>query len=299
MRPRVFSHYNDEPKLLKMVEDESSERSTEPEQKTSSVKFLSGVDSVKVKEEIIVEPGPETRKGRPDEGVGNLVWMLLADLKVRSTIAIYALLAFAFIVFDQVFPLWALEPPEHHGVGFTSTEIGISQALGGVVVVTFQIFAYPPVRNFFGLARFLQISMYASFPVLLIAEVSRLMGLIPKLLTWSIVVSLGVWKALVSTVAFTNSILLVNNSSTPQHLGSVNGLGQSFACLARAFGPILGATLFAWSLTNNYFFPLDYRLIFVIIGILFIVILIIAHRLPPSIDAPRVTWDDIEEKHPV
>jgi hypothetical protein len=54
-------------------------------------------------------------------------------------------------------------------------------------------------------------------------------------------------KAVSGCSAFTSSMILVNALPPPQHLGQVNGVGQSLASLARGLGPGLGGVLWGAS----------------------------------------------------
>lgn len=65
------------------------------------------------------------------------------------------------------------------------------------------------------------------------------------------------------------------------HLGSVNGLGQTFASFARAAGPTFCGAL--WSLgTQLHFTPLP----FLVIGLACILALFLSLWLPPSLRYP-------------
>ncbi len=48
-------------------------------------------------------------------------------------------------------------------------------------------------------------------------------------------------------LALTTIMVFINNSCVAAERGTVNGLGQSAACLARMLGPWLGGVVFAWS----------------------------------------------------
>ena len=48
-------------------------------------------------------------------------------------------------------------------------------------------------------------------------------------------------------IAFTTIMVFVSNSAAAAERGTVNGLGQSAACIARMIGPWFGGALFAWS----------------------------------------------------
>lgn len=57
--------------------------------------------------------------------------------------------------------------------------------------------------------------------------------------------------------------MLLSNSCKRAVRGSVNGLATSGASFARGIGPMLGATLFAWSESNGInYYPFNYHFIF-------------------------------------
>lgn len=80
--------------------------------------------------------------------------------------------------------------------------------------------------------------------------------------------------------------VLINNSCYTPDRGVVNGIGQSFASLARFLGPYSGGTMFAWSENNNAW-PLNYHFVFLVIGTLSIFNGIISQALPNSIQKSK------------
>ena len=85
-------------------------------------------------------------------------------------------------------------------------------------------------------------------------------------MVWTILFLSMVIKQVHSAIAFTDIIVLVNNSTTTENLGVVNGLGQSFASLARAIGPLIAGYL--WSLAEATSFPPIPYLFIVGLGVL-------------------------------
>ena len=62
-----------------------------------------------------------------------------------------------------------------------------------------------------------------------------------------------------------------------QSLGSVNGLAQSLTSIARAIGPALSTSLFAFSKEYNV---LGGNLVYVVLAILATILVSLSHRLP-------------------
>ena len=48
-------------------------------------------------------------------------------------------------------------------------------------------------------------------------------------------------------MAFNSVMVLISNSSLTKTRGTVNGYAQALGAIGRSIGPVLGATLFAWS----------------------------------------------------
>ena len=66
-------------------------------------------------------------------------------------------------------------------------------------------------------------------------------------------------------VAFTANFLLINASVPASRRGAVNGLAMTIGGLAKALGPMGGATLYAWSITNGARSPpLNFMLVFLL-----------------------------------
>ena len=69
---------------------------------------------------------------------------------------------------------------------------------------------------------------------------------------WPLLLLVNICKNICACLCFTAVMIQVNHSAEEEYLGSVNGLGQSLAALARAIGPAFGGLL--WSLSIQYHF---------------------------------------------
>ena len=84
----------------------------------------------------------------------------------------------------------------------------------------------------------------------------------PSVATWGFLVVHGLLLAFCGGTAFTTTFIIINNSCAREQRGMVNGASMACAALARTIGPTLGATSFAWSLTNHMGAPLDVFFVF-------------------------------------
>ncbi len=111
-------------------------------------------------------------------------------------------------------------------------------------------------------------------------------------------------------LGFSGSSLLINNSVTFDKLGSVNGLAlmltsgvrymkcvltctHIYTCLNcyRFFSPLFAGSIYSASLSEynqSVGFPIDYHLIFIIFGLIFLLTLLMITSLPQSINRQKV-----------
>jgi len=61
-------------------------------------------------------------------------------------------------------------------------------------------------------------------------------------------------------------------------------LGQSVASLARAVGPILGSSIFAWSLSSHLSFPLNYHFMYIVLSLVALLGFYVSLKIPESIN---------------
>ena len=183
---------------------------------------------------------------------------------VGSVVA-YGMICFQSIIFDEVFPIWAVSLPPF-GLGFAPYDIGICMSVMGFFTLFNQLLIYPwiaarvNVLTQYRIATPFYILSYSMFPFIssLVAIHSE-----QNSLKWWCVLSAMAFRFFINVNAFTPVMILVSNSAKLGQLGFVNGLGQAFASFLRAVGPALGGSLWAWSIQSNLPFPLDDKFIFV------------------------------------
>ena len=214
-----------------------------------------------------------------------LLYYLLSRRDILLSTLLYGLNGFVQCIATEIFPLWVVTSVRDGGFGFDSNLIGIAVAISGVSIIVGNLVFYPIAVASFGLSKTYRMSAMA------VAVFLILMPSVPFARKFS---SPGVtWACLVGLLALYNSIsqwvltcifTLINNSCYSHQRGTVNGIGQTFAALGRMFGPYFGATLFAWTEVSHHSWPLNYALVWYLIGALSILASQLGHLFKRNIE---------------
>ncbi|KAI9240589.1 MAG: hypothetical protein BYD32DRAFT_407906 [Podila humilis] len=180
----------------------------------------------------------------------------LSSLSI-TTIAAYAMLALHSIVFEEVYPLYAVTPLTSYGLGWNAMQLSTSRASMGFVQLLLQFVLYPKLEP-----RFSALWLFRSF--LTDENEPETGGQISGVRNTVLLVLVS--KYVCSVLSYTSVMVMITNSSPPQLLGTVNGIGQTSASFMRALGPALGGILWAWSLGNKLSLPFNYFFVFFLMG---------------------------------
>ena len=176
---------------------------------------------------------------------------IVAVLKIKECFISCFLLgaaSFVDIAFLEVFPVLAATDPKYKGLGFDTSEIGISLMVVSTLLLFLQIAIFPKLHKMLGCRRALVISnlgLTLLLPMLPTVAVIR-----DKTALWT---CLFLLLFLVLSCIFMTKLsinILISNSVTPELLGSANDVGILFASLGRLIAPLLSGSLYAWSLTK-------------------------------------------------
>jgi sugar phosphate permease len=212
---------------------------------------------------------------------------VIRDRVVILACLCYAILGFLWVIFEEVFPLWSINDVQYGGIGFTQSDIGIIQSIGGVFTLLFQIFMYPVLAKRWSVLGTFRYGILIGLPgFLLMPEVVFLVGM-PSWVLYAVMVFLIILLQASSEMTFVSVFILISNSAHPHNMGAVNGLGQSLVSMLRTFGPFTGSAVLSWSMTNGLYFPLDDHLMFIIVSLLLLVIFGLSFLLPTSINHPK------------
>ena len=212
-------------------------------------------------------------------------------LKQKTVVMItgnYGLLAMAAILLDETIPLMLKLSVEEGGFEFTSSQIGILLSCSGAFMIGFTMTTLPSMtrlskRLLNGIGTLGCIPVCLLWPI--IATINHYYVTKHQVFhaLWPCLIITYIFKATLSTIAFTGVLMQVNHSVYYEDLGKVNGLGQSFASLARTLGPALGGCLWSFSIHKHFVF-----LNFIIVSVLYLCSDRLNAALPPRLDYQKV-----------
>eukprot|EP01079_Euglenida_sp_SAG-EU17-18_P008125 gene8125-1453_t len=96
---------------------------------------------------------------------------------------------------------------------------------------------------------------------------------------WVFTCTLSVLKAFSGQLCFTSVFVMISGCAPKELVASANGIGQSFASLARALAPPIGGVVFAWSVHSGLPYPLDYHIMFQAMSLMSIPMILISFVL--------------------
>jgi MFS family permease len=211
---------------------------------------------------------------------------LWRDRLVLTAASAYALLALVGMGMDELIPLLVVLPPSQHGFSFESSDLSWIYMSCAPVQVLFQLFVYPRLA-----ARFVPRRLLAWSSLILIVFCAVLFPAVSLLANARYAAQLCVLATVYSVsvvvrlVGFTSVFVLVSNSAPDDaSRGGVNGVGQTFAALARIISPPFVGTIFAWSLAGDRPYPFNFTLAFTLCAVLSAVLARIALGMPPRMD---------------
>ncbi|KAG1770919.1 major facilitator superfamily domain-containing protein [Suillus occidentalis] len=173
---------------------------------------------------------------------------------VLIPIANYAYIATLEITMYALQPLFYSTPIELGGLGFDPVTIGLWMGAFGIVNGVLQTMIFAPLVDKFGsrtVFRFCEmcfIPIFALFPITnIVAQQYGINWLVWFLLTCSLL--LGVFM----DMSF-GCILMFITAAAPnkRSLGATNGLAQMTASIARAIGPAMSTSMFAYSIQHKF-----------------------------------------------
>ncbi|KIK45637.1 hypothetical protein CY34DRAFT_509579 [Suillus luteus UH-Slu-Lm8-n1] len=230
-----------------------------------------------------------------------LLWSLFTPVIVIPN-ANYAMLSFLDVSFRALIPLFLSTPIHLGGMGLTPSSIGLWLAFCGTVDGLFQALFLAKIVDWVGPKRLFCISASCFAPLMVVFPIMswlvRTRGVVDHAVmyallfqlmltvTWDMAFGACCNKFIVSlqvtTYANPATALMFVTASAPAKnvLGVVNGLSQSSGSVARALGPALTTSLFAFSKQHNI---LNGNAVYVVLIILSGVLRWLGSQLPDEI----------------
>lgn len=138
------------------------------------------------------------------------------------------------------------------GLGLSAASVGLATSLFGILGISVQLLAYPPVAQCMGILKLYQWSLFA-FPLayFLLPYLSILPSTVPPpaaaagSIVWIGIAIILLLQVAARTFALPSSVILLTNSApSPLVLGRIHGLAVSLASLSKAVGPAVAGVLF-------------------------------------------------------
>ncbi|KAJ7671506.1 major facilitator superfamily domain-containing protein [Mycena polygramma] len=176
----------------------------------------------------------------------------LFTFPITISISNYVALAFLNIALGALLPLFLAMPIEIGGLGLPPKTIGVILATYGAVTGLFQVSFFSLLVRRFGERRvFLSglstcVPIFALFPIMsVIAKGSSL-----SLTIWILLGCVLTLGAMMDS-SFGAIFMFITASAPASSRGTVNGISQTTASIARAIGPAVATSLFSFSVLHN------------------------------------------------
>ncbi|CAE6444371.1 unnamed protein product [Rhizoctonia solani] len=177
---------------------------------------------------------------------------IIQNIAVRRVLISYAFMAYISVSLNAVCVLWLYTPAKLGGVGFSTTEIGVTLAVSGLLTTIVAVMVFPPIERWVGVVFLYRFGMAMQVVSVVTFPLARGMALAAGKRGAYFGASIMLSVRCIAGIVFVCNMLLVNRSAPSRRsLGTVNGLAQMVASASRALGPAAATSLFAISVQKN------------------------------------------------
>mmetsp|Transcript_155826 Transcript_155826/g.283441 ORF Transcript_155826/g.283441 Transcript_155826/m.283441 type:complete len:565 (+) Transcript_155826:119-1813(+) len=219
-------------------------------------------------------PSPQN-KGR--------VRLLMEDPLLALVVLLYCVLSFVDFITHEVLPLWATASIANGGLAWDSSQVGSLIGVVAAATLVLQLLIYPPLVGCIGMLPLYRICilgvMLACFFTPWLPVVT---GHAAPVIWPALILTRGLQEFFKQSL-FIASFGFVNNSTTIQQRGLVNGVAISLASLTKALGPVVGGSVFAWTVSSNMKYPFNIHGPWILISIIYFIMFVLSLRLPQDI----------------
>lgn len=216
---------------------------------------------------------------------------------------LYGTYCIAAIGVEELFPLFAATSIEYNGMNFSTSQIGLTLLMVSAFFLPAQVLVIPRITQRLGSKKtFILTNFLAAFSLpwipIFVAFVSN-SGVL-----WAAVVFILFLQRFCYGAGSVTVNILLNNSVTPDLLGSANGFGMAVSSIGRSIGPAALGGIYAWSLSNIKYvstntdpigFPFNQHFAFYIVSLVFILSSIMASTISPTLDKSKIITASAEE----
>ncbi|CCO33759.1 Protein ZINC INDUCED FACILITATOR 1 [Rhizoctonia solani AG-1 IB] len=177
---------------------------------------------------------PHDRVDEPIPSMRNI----LMNTTVQRVLLSYAFMALISVSLNAVCVLWLYTPAKLGGVGFSTSEIGVTLAASGLLTTIVAVIVFPPVERWVGVVALYKFGMAMQVVSVVTFPLAHAMSLAAGKRGAYFGASIMLSVRCIAGIVFVCNMLLVNRSAPNRRsLGAVNGLAQMVASASRALGP--------------------------------------------------------------
>ncbi|KIK98692.1 hypothetical protein PAXRUDRAFT_133692 [Paxillus rubicundulus Ve08.2h10] len=205
---------------------------------------------------------------------------LMKTYTVMIPIANYGTLALVEIGVLALLPLFHSAPIEIGGLGFPPSTIGLFLAIFGAVNGLVQALFVAKIINKIGAKGLFCWAVSSFYPLIALFPVmSAVVTAQDKVgpMIWTLLVLQLIFMVLIDMSYAVIFVFTTRAAPNKYSLGTMNGLSQMTTSIARAIGPAVTTSLFAFSKEYNV---LGGNLIYIILAVLTTVLVLLSRRLP-------------------
>ncbi|XP_066933283.1 uncharacterized protein [Clytia hemisphaerica] len=220
------------------------------------------------------------------------IYELMTDKIVMLVIIMFGISGFCIIGFSELSSLWLATKVIYGGLGFTTDKIGITLLVPAIVAAVLQPILFSRCERRFGGIITARISLVILF---------MMTAMYPNIhnaykhtaLLWTLLIVMGLIRMIADISSRSALALFINNSVYQDQAGRVNGLAFSIQEIMRVASPTLFGSMFSWSINaeeHKVFFPIDYRLPFMVLSAFILVIFTMSFFLPRRINSAKLSY---------
>ncbi|XP_057302263.1 uncharacterized protein LOC130636534 [Hydractinia symbiolongicarpus] len=240
----------------------------------------------------------------------------LANIKTYKLIKLFCLKNYAqvnlvyfvigLIAFGnhELLPLFVASSAEYHGMGFSTSKIGLTLFMVSVCFLPTQLLIVPRVVRRYGsrkvlIGSYLLLAFTCPWTPILVNIFSN------RTAAWMAVVVVSFLQRILMASGFVSINILINNSVSPDLLGSANGFSMIFLSLGRMIAPLIVGSTYSWSLKNildvssnssPIGFPFDQHFSFYVLSLMSICNSFFASAISPTLDKKKIMSSDMNSE---
>lgn len=174
---------------------------------------------------------------------------ILCSRKFIGNMFVYSTFSFTVTFVNDVLPLWAISSVSKGGLNLGTNLVGTIFAFGGIAMLFSSVAVYKVLDSKVKIkTSFMSLSLLYSFLIFLLPRISSFFD---EKYSFYAVIGVNCVREFLEVIIFNTLFILTNNSVPIEVKGTATGISLAFASLFKMLGPVVGAPLFAWTISDE------------------------------------------------